>query len=208
MSRTPFKFVVPLPDCYLKATVHFGFPFHTTLESTYQDGSSTLTVKAAGALGAPLLLTPALNIGLSRKLFRRRNEQATIDVHVGRQPHVKVRLTSPAPFGLKSESARHNHEERPPGNSASLSGLETGITFTSYGLDLEQSDPKLVGECGVNLLELGTTVKTGLTLGVTGINWLLSAIWSIPSKSTEITTTTTLGGAGIVFILEYVINLR
>lgn len=158
----------------------------------------------AAALGAPLLLPPALSVGLTRKLFRRRNEQASIDIHAGQRPHVKLRLTSPSPFGLKPNHAGHGNEEGPAGASGSLSGLETGVTFTSYGLDLEQGDPKLVGEFGVNLLELGTTLKAGLTLGLTGINWVLSAIWSIPSKATEISTTTTLGGSGIVFVLEYV----
>lgn len=178
------------------------------LESSYQDGTNSLVVKAVGALGAPLFLPPALNIALTRKLFRRGNKQASVDLHVGRQPHVKLRLTAPTPFGLKLPNARHNDEEGPAVTSASLSGLESGITFASYGLDLEQGDPKLVGEFGVNFLELGTTLKTGLTLGFTGVNWILSALWSMPSNSTEISTTTTLGGAGVVLVLEYVVTLH
>ncbi|KAF9447147.1 hypothetical protein P691DRAFT_761024 [Macrolepiota fuliginosa MF-IS2] len=184
------------------AVVHFGFPFQTRLEGSYQDGTNSLNIKAVAALGALLLFAPALNIGLNRKLFRRRNEQASVDIHVGHQPHVKLRLTTPTPFGLKSDDSRNNNGEAPAGASASLSGLETGITFTSYGLDLEQGDPKLVGEFGVNLLELGTTLKAGLSLGLTGVNWVLSAMWSLPSKSAEISATTTLGGAGIIFVLE------
>jgi hypothetical protein len=84
-----------------------------------------------------------------------------------------------------------------------VSGLETGVIFSSYGLDLEQGVPKVVGEFGVNLLELGTTLKAGLTLGLAGVNWVFSAMLSIPSKSLEISATTTLGTAGIVVILEY-----
>ncbi|KXN89143.1 Chaperone protein dnaJ 13, partial [Leucoagaricus sp. SymC.cos] len=182
------------------ALLHFGYPFQTQIETSYQDGTNTLIVKAAGALGAPLLVTPAMSIALTRKLFRRRNEQASIDVHVGRHPQVKLRFTSPTPYGLKFTADRHNGGE---GSSTSLSGLETGITFSSYGLELEREEPKLVGEFGVHLLELGATLKAGLSLGLTGINWLLSASWSKPSKSLEFSTTTTLGSSGIVVVLEF-----
>ncbi|KAJ3567834.1 hypothetical protein NP233_g6104 [Leucocoprinus birnbaumii] len=184
------------------AVLHLRYPFQTRLEASYMDGTNSLNVKAVGSLGAPLFFRPALSASLTRKLFRKRAEQASIDVHVGYRPHVKLRLISPRPFGLKTSTERNEDNERGAGTSASLSGLEMGVVFSSYGLDLEQGDPKLVGEFGVNLLELGTTLKSGLTLGFSGINWLFSAIWSIPSKSLDFSATTTLGRAGVVFVFE------
>lgn len=177
------------------------------LESSYQDDSSSVVVKALGALGAPLLVTPALNIQLTRNLFRRRNKQASVNLHVGRYPHVYLHLTSITPFGPDSHRARYTEEDFTV-PSASISGLELGTTFTSYGINLEQRDPNFVCECGVNLLELGTTLKTGITMGFPGVKWFLSAIWSIPSTSSEISTTTTIGPPGIFFALEYVITLE
>ena len=76
----------------------------------------------------------------------------------------------------------------------------------SHGLDLEEEDIKLVGEVGVNLLELGTTFKTGLTLGLLGMNWFFSAMWLIPSKSLEISMTTTLSWTGVVLGIECVFS--
>lgn len=184
------------------ALVHFGFPFQTRLETAYSDGNNSLVVKTVGSLGAPLLFRPAVSASLTRKLFKRRTEQATVDLHVGHRPHVKLRLMTPKPFGLKYSGDRHENGGGNSGTSASLSGLETGIIFSSYGLDLEHGDPKIVGEFGVNLLELGTTLKSGLTLGYAGINWHFSSLWSIPSKSIEISTTTTLGRAGVVLVTE------
>jgi hypothetical protein len=187
-----------------KALVHLGFPFQTRLEGSYQDGTNSLIVKAVGFIGSPILLPPALNVALTRKLFRMRNEQASVDLHVGHLPHVKLRLTSPTPFGLELIGDKQDNREYPPGSSSSQSGLETGITFSSYGLDLEQNDPKVVGEFGINLLELGTTLKAGLTFSFTGLNCVLSAMWSAPSKYLEVSATTTLGSAGIILVLEYV----
>lgn len=185
--------------------MHFGFPFQTNLEGCYQDDCNSVVVKAYGALGAPLLATPALNIQLTRNLFRRKNKQASVNIHVGRYPHVCLHLTSINPFGPESINARYTEEDF-TAPSTSISGLELGSTFLSYGFNLEQRDPNFVCECGVNLLELGTTLKTGITMGFSGVKWFLSAIWSIPSASSEISTTTTIGPPGIFFALEYVIT--
>jgi len=78
----------------------------------------------------------------------------------------------------------------------------------SHGLDLEEEDIKLVGEVGVNLLELGTTFKIGLTLGALGMNWFFSAMWLIPSKSLEISMTTTLSWTGVVLGIECVFSVH
>ena len=147
-------------------------------------------------------MRPTLSASLTRKLFRTRNDQATVDIHVGRRPHVKLRLTSFKPFGLKPTGDIHDS----CGENSSLSGLETGIVFLSHGLDLEEEDTKLVGELGINLLELGTTLKTGLTLGVPGVNWFFSVMWLIPSKSLEISMTTTLNWTGVVLGIECVFS--
>lgn len=155
-------------------------------------------------MGAPLFLRPTLSASLTRKLFRTRNEQATIDVRVGRRPHVKLRLTSLKPFGIRPTADRHDSCRE----NSSLSGLETGIIFMSHGLDLEEEDIKLVGEVGVNLLELGTTFKIGLTLGALGMNWFFSAMWLIPSKSLEISMTTTLSWTGVVLGIECVFSVH
>ncbi|XP_006463984.1 hypothetical protein AGABI2DRAFT_209008 [Agaricus bisporus var. bisporus H97] len=189
------------PRLSTSALLHFGFPFQVNLESSYQDDSNSLVVKAFGALGAPLLFPPGLNIHSTRNLFKRRNKQASVNLHVGRHPHVYLRLTSITPFGLDAHSTRYTEEDFISA-SGSISGLELGTTFTSYGIDLEQRDPKLVAEGGVNLLELGTTLKTGFTMGIVGVKWFLSAVWLIPSTSSEISTTTSIGPPGIFFVLQ------
>ena len=173
-------------------------PNFLTLRGTYRENGNTITMQMACA---PALLTqvpPSLTLSVSRKLFRRRLETASLELHIGKQPHIAIDFLFPTIFGLRSL------ESPPPGNSIppSTSGLNIGTTHKSFGLRFESIVPKLVGEWGVTFSELALQLKLGVEFGLSGIQYLFSGSWS--NGVTQISASTHLNPMGIVMELELV----
>ncbi|KAF8662369.1 hypothetical protein AX16_001174 [Volvariella volvacea WC 439] len=180
-------------------------PHVVNLNTSYRDDNNAISLRASISPTTLHLLPPSLNVSITRKLFPRRFEQATLGLNLARHPQVSFNFISPVRFdigGLSSYSPPVDHIE--PGDSPSLppvSGLRSGTTHRSCGFVLDGRDPKLMAEWGVLFNELAVQAKVGLELGISGLSWVFSGAWS--NQNGEISATTYLNALGVVLKLEF-----
>lgn len=174
-------------------------PHIFTLSGTYRENGNTITMQTACAPALLSRLPPSLTLSVSRKLFRRRLEKASLELHIGRQPHLSINLLCPTIFGLRSLDSPPPGNEIPP----STSGLSIGTTHKSFGLAFETIVPKLVGEWGVTFSELALQLKLAVEYGFNGIHYICSGSWS--NDNTQINASTHLNPMGVVVQLELVV---
>jgi hypothetical protein len=173
-------------------------PNFVMLNGTYRENGNTITIQTDCAPLSPSPLPSSMTLAVTRKLFRRRLETASLELRIGSRPHVSLNFLFPTIFGLRSL------ESCPPGSSIppSSSGLNIGTTHKSFGLTFESVLPKLVGEWGVTFSELALQLKLGLECGFSGIQYVCSGSWS--NDTTQISASTVLSPMGIVVQLELV----
>ena len=169
-----------------------------TLSGTYRKNGNTITMQTVCAPALLSRLPPSLTFSVSRKLFRRRLETASLELHIGKQPRLSLNFLCPTIFGLRSL------DSPPPGNTIppSTSGLSIGTTHKSFGLTFESIVPKLVGEWGVTFSELALQLKLAVEYGFNGFHYICSGSWS--NDNTLISASTHLNPMGVVVQLESV----
>lgn len=173
-------------------------PNFLMLKGTYCENGNTITIKTNYAPALPSRLPPSLTLAVTRKLFRRRLETASLELHIGRRPYLSLNFLFPTIFGLRTLESCSPGGPIPP----SSSGLNIGTTHKSFGLMFESVSPKLVGEWGVTLSELAVQLKLGIECGLSGIQYVCSGSWS--NDTTQISASTILSQMGIVVKLESV----
>ncbi|KAF9459760.1 hypothetical protein BDZ94DRAFT_1224306 [Collybia nuda] len=181
-----------------EAVLSFLHPHVVHLSGTYRENGNAASVRASIAPAILHRLPPSLTLSLSRKLFRRRLEVASLELHVGQQPHLKLELTSPTIFGTGSIDGPQIQVD--PSNPPSTSGMKFGTTHRTFGIQFESIVPKLFGEWGITFAELSLRFKAGFEYGFAGFNWVLTGSWS--NQTTELSLVTHLSGMGIVTELD------
>ena len=173
-------------------------PHILSLSGTYRENGNTIWMRTTCAPAFLSRLPPSLTLSVTRKLFRRRLERASLELCVGKQPHLSLTFLFPTLFGLRSL------ESPPPVNAIppSSSGLNVGTTHKSFGLTFKSIVPKLVGEWGVTFSELSLQLKLAVEFGLSGFHYLCSGSWS--NGVTQISATTHLGTMGVLVELELV----
>lgn len=185
--------------------VVFSFlqPHVVHLNGTYRENGNAASVRTSFAPALLHRLPPSFTFSLSRKLFRRRLEVASLELHVAQQPHLKLELMSPTVFGMGSIDSLQTQVDplKPP----STSGMQFGTTHKTFGLHFESIVPKLFGEWGITFAELALRFKVGFEYGFAGFNWVFTGSWS--NKTTELSVVTHFSGIGVVSELELVFLL-
>lgn len=201
VSRYPFTKV--FLNFLTQAVFSFLQPHVIHLSGTYRENGNAASVRTSFAPALLHRLPPSLMFSLSRKLFRRRLEVASLELHVGQQPHLKLELTSPTIFGMGSIDSAQMQVD--PSKPPSTSGMKFGTTHKTFGLQFESIIPKLFGEWGITFTELALRFKVGFEYGFAGFNWVFTGSWS--SQTTELSVVTHFSGMGIVSELESVLIL-
>lgn len=169
------------------------------LSGTYRENGNTAHVKTSFMPGLSHRFPPSLILSFSRRLFRRRLEEASLDFSAGRRPYLTLRLTSPLVSGM-------GLIDRP--NPPSISGTKVRSVNRALGVTFEGVIPKLFGEWAITFSELALQFKVGLEYGFTGVNWVFTGSWSNQTTTVSVenhfTSMSIITKLGFVLLRHYV----